>query len=83
MGDVLFHYKEDEPLKAGGYNIFFHAILSILEILKKSGFFKSELPWKRMEVYSQCREEVVEQLDVSLLMNKVTFLEKCMNVIFE
>lgn len=24
-----------------------------------------------------------EQLDLSLLMNKITFLEKCMNVIFE
>lgn len=35
-----------------------------------------------MKIYYDCREEVKEQLDLSLLMNKITFLEKCMNVLF-
>jgi hypothetical protein len=34
MGGVLFHYKEDEPLKAGSYNIFLHAALFIFNTLK-------------------------------------------------
>ena len=29
MGDILFHYKEDDPLKADSFNIFFHVALII------------------------------------------------------
>jgi hypothetical protein len=80
MGDRLFYYNSDRPLKSGTFNFLYYILYCGYELLRKVNI---EVAWDRMKMYYECREEVKEQLDLSLLMNKITFLEKCMNILFE
>jgi hypothetical protein len=80
MGDRLFYYDSEKPLKSSNFNFFTYGLYCVYQFLKLIGISVS---WKTMEMYYECREEVAEQLDVALLMNKIVFLEKFMNVLLE
>ena len=80
MGDRLFFYNSEKPLKSSSFNFFTYGLYCFYLFLKLIGI---DAGWEKMDMYYECREEVVEQLDVTLLMNKIVFLEKFMNVLLE
>lgn len=80
MGDRLFFYDSEKPLKSSSFNFLTYGLYCFYMFLKLLGV---DLGWARMDMFYECREEVVEQLDVTLLLNKIVFLEKFMNVLLE
>lgn len=80
MGNRLFFYNTADPLEPAKFNFITYIGFVFYFLLRKINI---KIPWKKMEQYYDCKEEVSEQLDLGLLMNKITFLEKCMNILFE
>ena len=69
----FFKYKEDEDNSFEGFNIF-HYLMYLL--YKDDSFCGLCKGWKEMRLKVGCKEEMLKQLDVKLLLQRFNYLEK-------
>ena len=80
MADKLFYYSPEEPLEPKRYNFFTYIRGEFYNVLRALGCSSEQ---DKREKYFKCREQVNEQLDVALLLNKIAFFQTCMSILFE
>lgn len=66
-----------EPKDFGFFDFFFHILVYIP--LKKL----FNINWKRMQIYEESLEEMRYKLDISQLMEKITFYDRSINALFD
>lgn len=79
IGERLYRYSKAEPLNASSFNFLTHLCCKVYSILDKLGFHPN---WKSIRRYEECMEEVTQQLDVKLLMQRLVFMERAMLFLF-
>jgi hypothetical protein len=80
LSQKLYHYKDGQPNEFDSFSLLTYGLYLAYSIGKLCGLGKD---WHLMQQYDDCREEIAKQLDVQLIMHRLIFLEKSIEVLLE
>ena len=75
----LYSSPSGGSLDIKSYNMLTHIVCKVYGWLTK---FNIHPNWPQIKLYDDCMEEAVKQLDVRLLMQRLTFMERALMVMF-
>ena len=73
IAEGFLNYKKDEKVNFSSFNILSYFLFLMYKVGSYCGFFKE---WKEMKMKDDCKEEMLRQLDVKLLIQRISFLER-------
>ena len=71
IAQKFFKYKEDEEINFSYFNIFSYFMYLVYRVGDFCGICKG---WKEMKKKVECKEEMLKQLDVKLILQRLNFL---------
>jgi hypothetical protein len=80
IASKIYKYKKGANIQANKFNLISYFGYSFYCVLD---FFNIAPQWKIMKQFDDVREEIGKQLDLRLLIRKISFLEDCIGYIFE
>lgn len=80
LAKSIYKNEKDEKDLADKFNIIIFGGYLIYMVFDKFGI---DLSWKKMRKYHQSMVEIRKQLDIRLILNKVQFTERVVNVILD
>lgn len=76
----IYEYSKARPIKSNRFNFFSYVAYSFYCVLD---FFGIAPNWNILRHFDEVREEIGKQLDLRLLLRKISFLEDCIGYVFE
>ena len=80
IAQEFFRDKNDEKMDFSAFNIFSYFMYLFYQVGSFFGFCKS---WKKVKEEVICKDEMVKQLDVKLLLQRFNFLERAVESILK
>jgi hypothetical protein len=71
LSQRLFKYKDNDPSNFDSFSLVTYCRFVVYSLLSFFGLCKG---WSEMMKYDECKEEMVKQLDIELLIHKLSFL---------
>lgn len=76
----MFVTKEKEEVRSADFNFFYYIASIILGVLDFCG---CKPKWDKTRTFMECSEEMINQLDVTYILQKLMFLESAVSKMIE
>ena len=78
IAQKFFRDRDNQPIDFSGFNVFSYFFYLVYKAGSLCGFCKE---WKSMRKKVECKEEMLKQLDVKLLLQRFNYLERAVEIL--